>query len=162
MTVLAQANCTATCAPIAQTTGTSFPWAIRSSNLTYVGEIPFSYISESDRYLAFSDLLFPALTPGAATTHQALVRLEDVDPTANPTVLRQFADYLFSQHVPFSVAVIPEYTDPKGIYNGGTPQTVTLGPGPRRRVGAQVHAVQGRHDHRARLHPPVLQRRQPL
>ncbi len=36
VTVLAQANCTAGCAPIAQTTGTSFPWAIRSSNLTYV------------------------------------------------------------------------------------------------------------------------------
>ena len=130
VSVLAQANCTATCAPIAQTTGTSFPWAIRSSNLTYVGEIPFSYISESDRYLAFSDLLFAALMPGAATTHQGLVRLEDVDPTANPTVLRQFADYLFSQHVPFSVAVIPQYTDPKGIYNGGRPQTVTLAQAP--------------------------------
>jgi uncharacterized protein YdaL len=130
VSVLAQANCTATCAPIAQTTGTSFPWAIRSSNLTYVGEIPFSYISESDRYLAFSDLLFPALMPGAATTHQGLVRLEDVDPTANPTVLRQFADYLSSQHVPFSVAVIPQYTDPKGTYNGGRPQTVTLAQAP--------------------------------
>ena len=130
VTALAQANCTGNCAPIAQTTGTSFPWAIRSSNLTYVGEIPFSYISESDRYVAFSDLLFPALQPGAATTHQALVRLEDVDPTANPTVLRQFADYLSSQHVPFSVGVIPEYTDPNGYYNGGTPQTVTLAQAP--------------------------------
>ena len=95
-----------------------------------MGEIPFSYISESDRYLAFSDLLFPALMPGAATTHQGLVRLEDVDPTANPTVLRQFADYLFSQHVPFSVAVIPQYTDPKGTYNGGRPQMVTLAQAP--------------------------------
>jgi len=120
VTSLAQANCTdssgaaTACAPIAQTTGTSFPWAIRSSNLTYVGEVPFSYLSESDRYVAFSDLLFPALAPGAATTHQALVRLEDVDPTADPTVLRQFADYLSSQNVPFSVGVIPEYTDPNG------------------------------------------------
>ena len=142
--------------------GTSFPWAIRSSNLTYVGEIPFSYISESDRYVAFSDLLFPALEPGAATTHQGLVRLEDVDPTANPTVLRQFADYLSSQHVPFSVGVIPQYTDPNGSYNGGRPSDGHAGPGPCCRVGAEVHAVQGRHDHRARLHPPVLQRRQPL
>ena len=110
--------------------GTSFPWAIRSSNLTYVGDIPFSYISESDRYVAFSDLLFPALQPGSAATHQGLVRLEDVDPTANPTVLRQFADYLSSQHVPFSVGVIPQYTDPKGTYNGGRPQTVTLAQAP--------------------------------
>ena len=130
VTSLAQANCTASCAPIAQTTGTSFPWAIRSSNLTYAGEIPFSYISESDRYLVFSDLLFPALQPGAATTHQALVRLEDVDPTASPAALRQFADYLSSQHVPFTVGVIPQYTDPAGVNNGGQPQTVTLAQAP--------------------------------
>ena len=132
VTVLGTANCTdstgaaVACAPIAQATGTSFPWAIRSANLTYVGEVPFSYISETDRYVAFSDLLFPALAPTAAPSHRALVRLEDVDPTADPAALRQFADYLYSQHVPFSVGVIPEYTDPKGYYNGGKKQTITL------------------------------------
>lgn len=132
VTVLGTANCTdasgnpAACAPIAQSTGTSFPWAIRSANLTYVGEVPFSYISETDRYIVFSDLLFPALAPTATPSHLALVRLEDVDPTADPTALRQFADYLSSQHVPFSVGVIPEYTDPKGYYNGGKKQTITL------------------------------------
>ena len=136
VTVLGTANCTdasgnpAACAPIAQTTGTSFPWAIRSANLTYVGEVPFSYISETDRYVAFSDLLFPALAPTATPSHLALVRLEDVDPTADPTALRQFADYLSSQHVPFSVGVIPEYTDPNGYYNGGKKQTITLAQAP--------------------------------
>jgi uncharacterized protein YdaL len=49
-----------------------------------------------------------------------------VDPTADPATLRQFADYLYSQHVPFSVGVIPEYTDPNGYYNGGKKQTITL------------------------------------
>jgi uncharacterized protein YdaL len=136
VTALGQANCTGStgaavnCAPIAQTTGTSFPWAIRSANLTYVGEIPFSYMSETDRYVAFSDLLFAALAPTASPSHQALVRLEDVNPTSNPTVLRQFADWLSSQHVPFSVNVIPEYTDPNGFYNNGQPQTVTLAQAP--------------------------------
>jgi len=136
VTVLGTANCTdasgnpAACAPIAQTTGTSFPWAIRSANLTYVGEVPFSYISETDRYVVFSDLLFPALAPTATPSHLALVRLEDVDPTADPAALRQFADYLSSQHVPFSVGVIPEYTDPKGYYNGGKKQTITLAQAP--------------------------------
>jgi uncharacterized protein YdaL len=132
VTVLGAANCTGSagaavaCAPIAQATGTSFPWAIRSANLTYVGEVPFSYMSETDRYIAFSDLLFPALAPAAAPSHAALVRLEDVDPTADPATLRAFADYLYSQHVPFSVGVIPQYTDPNGYYNGGRPQTITL------------------------------------
>jgi uncharacterized protein YdaL len=131
VTVLAQANCTnggtpVNCAPIAQTTGTSFPWAIRSANLTYVGEVPFSYMSESDRYVAFSDLLFPALAPSATPSHLGLVRLEDVNPTTDPAILKQIADYLSSQNVPFSVNVIPLYTDPNGFYNGGTPRTVTL------------------------------------
>ncbi len=136
VTALAQANCTnsagapTNCASIAQTTGTSFPWAIRSANLTYVGEIPFSYMSETDRYVAFSDLLFPALAPSAQATHQALVRLEDVSPASDPTALMNIANYLSSQGVPFSVNVIPEYTDPNGYYNNGTPQTITLAQAP--------------------------------
>jgi uncharacterized protein YdaL len=136
VTVLASANCTnssgaaVNCAPIAQTTGTSFPWAIRSSTLTYVGEIPFSYMSETDRYVAFSDLLFAALAPSATPSHLALVRLEDVNPTSDPTALRQIANYLSSVHVPFSVNVIPEYTDPNGVLNNGVPQTITLAQAP--------------------------------
>ncbi len=130
--VLGQANCTSstgaatTCAPIAQSSGTSFPWAVQSSNLTYVGEDPFSYMTETDRYVAFSDLLFGALAPSAPASHLALVRLEDVSPGSDPTAIRQFADYLSSQGVPFSINVIPEYTDPKGAYNNGTPTTITL------------------------------------
>ena len=135
VTALAQANCTnsgapTNCATIAQTTGTSFPWAIRSANLTYVGEIPFSYMSETDRYVAFSDLLFPALAPSAQPSHRALVRLEDVSPASDPTALRNIANWLSGQHVPFSVNVIPEYTDPNGFYNNGTPQTITLAQAP--------------------------------
>lgn len=136
VTVLGSANCTdstgtaVACAPIAQTTGTSFPWAIRSGNLTYVGEIPFSYMSETDRYVAFSDLLFPALNPTATPSHLALVRLEDVNPTSDPTAINDITSYLSSQGVPFSINVIPEYTDPNGYYNNGTPQTETLAQAP--------------------------------
>jgi uncharacterized protein YdaL len=136
VTVLSQAVCTDStgaakdCDPIAQTTGSTLPWAIRSSNLTYIGEIPFSYATERDRYLAYSDLLFAALAPTATVSHHALVRLEDVNPTSDPTTLRQFADYLSQQNVPFAVAVIPEYTDPNGHDNDGVPQTVTLSQAP--------------------------------
>ncbi len=94
VTVLARANCTSgtgaavACAPIAQTTGTSLPWAIRSANLTYLGEIPFPYMSETDRYLVFADLLFAALAPTALPSKRAAVRLEDVSPTSDPATLR--------------------------------------------------------------------------
>jgi uncharacterized protein YdaL len=138
VSVLAGADCadasgnSTACASIAQTpTGaTSVPWAIRSGNLTYVGEIPFAYMTESDRYLAYADLLFNADAPNAPAKHQALVRLEDVDPTSDPAQIRAAADLLSSQNVPFSVGVIPTYTDPNGTYDNGTPQTVTLSQAP--------------------------------
>lgn len=132
VSVLAQANCTTAsgaqtdCASIAQTTGSSLPWAIRSANLTYIGEIPFTYISEHDRYLSFADLLYPALAPTATPEKKALVRLEDIGPNADPTVLRQFVDYFAAENVPFSIGVIPEYRDPLGTYNNGVAKTTTL------------------------------------
>lgn len=106
--------------------GSSFPWAVRSRQLTYIGENPFVYMVEADRGLAFEDMLFDALAPLTPERHRALVRLEDVAPNASPTRLRAIADYLFSQGVPFSFGVIPVYTDPTGALNGGVPQTQRL------------------------------------
>lgn len=124
--VLATANCASTCAQIAQTTGSSFPWAMSSGNLMYLGEIPFSYMSQTDRYVAFSDLLFRDLAPSATPSHLALVRLEDISPASSPSDLTAMAAYLKSQNVPFSMAVIPQYTDPNGYYNNGTPVSESL------------------------------------
>ena len=47
--------------------GEQVPWAVRGLNLFYIGEDPLSYISLSDRYLAFCDLLFEALAPSTPT-----------------------------------------------------------------------------------------------
>ena len=149
VTVLAQANCTdstgasAACNSIAQTSGTSFPWAISSGNLTYIGEIPLSYMTESDRYLAFSDILFNALEPSAPPVHQALVRLEDVSPGIDtPQQLKADADYLYSQHIPFSVGVIPEYLDPNGTYNNGTPVNENISQTSNATIKAFIAALQ--------------------
>lgn len=124
--VLAEANCPGSCAPIAQTTGSSFPWAVSSRNLTYVGEIPFSFMSLTDRYVAFASLLFAVLDPAATQSHLALVRLEDVSPHSDPVKLTQDVNYLKSAGVPFSVAVIPQYQDPNGYYTNGVPVLQTL------------------------------------
>ena len=106
--------------------GTTFPWAIRAANLTYIGEIPFSYVKETDRVLVYSDLLFDALAPSTPTRHRALVRLEDVSPKSDPAQLEQIAKDLHDRGVPFSVNVIPVYTDPNGYYNNGKPETIRL------------------------------------
>ncbi len=106
--------------------GSTFPWAVRSRNLTYIGENPFAYTSESDRYLAFCDLLFDALAPKTPERHRALVRIEDVTPTGDPKALMAIADYLSSEDIPFSVGVVPVHTDPNGAQYGGIPMTLGL------------------------------------
>src|SRR6185369_3869769 len=72
------------------------------------------------------DLLFDAIAPETVERHRALVRLEDIDPTADPASLRAIADYLSSKGVPFSFGVIPVYTDPNGYYNGGVAEHIRL------------------------------------
>jgi uncharacterized protein YdaL len=94
--------------------GSTFPWAVRSRNLTYVGEMPFRYTSESDRVLIFADLLFDALAPQTPERHRALIRLEDIDPLSHrhPGQLRAAAEYLHSKGIPFGFGVVPYYRDP--------------------------------------------------
>jgi uncharacterized protein YdaL len=106
--------------------GEAFPWAVRARNLTYVGEIPFPYTSETDRVLVLSDLLFDVLAPGTRERHRALVRLEDVSPVSDPEELRAAADYLHGQGVPFGFGVSPRYRDPKGVGDTGEPIDLLL------------------------------------
>ena len=106
--------------------GTTFPWAVRSRNLTYIGEIPYTYFRESDRMMVFEDLLFDALAPGTAERHRALVRLEDINPDSDPAELRRVADYLASKKVPFGFGVSPRYLDPLGAEHNGSNTTIRL------------------------------------
>lgn len=103
------------------TSSVAIPWATRSAGLTYIGEIPFAYTSETDRVLAYSDILFDALAPTTASRHRAIVRLEDISPNSDPTQVKAIADWLYSQHIPFGFGVIPEYKDPLGYYTNGRP-----------------------------------------
>ncbi|KJF16530.1 DUF2334 domain-containing protein [Acidithrix ferrooxidans] len=132
VTVLGTANCTTTagvaipCASQARVNGaTSFPWAISSANLTYVGENPLSYMTETDRYLALADLV-QGLTAPAVTGHTALVRLEDISVSDSNRQLLAAARYLHSQHISFGINLIPHWLDPLGTYSNGVPTNIPL------------------------------------
>ena len=109
----------------------TFGWAVRSSNLTYIGEIPFAFVSESDRIIVLEDLLFDALAPATTERHRALLRLEDISPDSEPSELRAMADLLQAENIAYGINVIPVYTDPNGTYNNGVPETVTLAQRPQ-------------------------------
>jgi uncharacterized protein YdaL len=107
-------------------TGETVPYVVRSGNFWYVADLPFSFIGPRDRYLVLSDLLHDMLGIQHATSHKAMVRLEDVGAMVSVQAMKTLTDYLKSKAVPFSIAVIPHYVDALGLYNGNVPQDVPL------------------------------------
>lgn len=107
-------------------TGEIVPYLMRSGNFWYVADMPFSYIGPRDRYLVIADLLHDILAINHAERHDGLVRLEDVGALVDVQDMKTLTDYLFTRSIPFSIAVIPHYTDPLGKYNNGIPQTIPL------------------------------------
>ncbi|WP_158600641.1 DUF2334 domain-containing protein [Tessaracoccus antarcticus] len=148
---------------LARTTGSrTHPWAIRSANLTYIGENPLTYVDETDRYLAFADLFYDLLAPDTAPVRQAALRLEDVDAAASPEDLYAITDFLHERGVPFQVAVIPIRLSRTP---GGDPDSwVGLSLGDRPDVVKALRYMQqhGGDAHPARDHTSVRNARQPV
>jgi uncharacterized protein YdaL len=92
--------------------------------------MPYAYIAENDRYVAFAGLLQDTFTPTVALRRRAFVRIEDVGPDADPVALTAIADYLAAQNVPFSVAVYSYFRNPRGIDNGGVAEQYRLSAAP--------------------------------
>lgn len=92
------------------------PYVTRGGNFWFVGDIPFSYMSEEDRYLVFADLLHDMLGIDHNESHKAIMRLEDVNAETNPSDLIAITEYMQSQNIPFNVATIPQYENPLGEY----------------------------------------------
>ena len=107
-------------------TGEIAPYVTRSGNFWYVADLPLSYIGPRDRYLVLADLLHDMLGVTTPEKHQALVRLEDVGAMVSVSAMKSLTDYLYGKHIPFSIATIPHYMDPLGIYNGNVPQSIPM------------------------------------
>ncbi len=102
------------------------PYITRAANFWYVADMPFSFIGPRDRYLVFSDILHDILDIQHTENHRAMVRLEDVSANVSPVAMKQLSDYLSAKHIPFSIAVIPFYKDPLGVYNNGVAKEISL------------------------------------
>ena len=111
---------------------TTAPYILKAGNLFVVGDNPiasvqYSYVNGHDRTLAFCDVLHDVVGSGITTNnHRAVVRIEDVGATADPAKLREIADILSTENVPFVVSTIPFYRDPLGYWNGGVPYEMTM------------------------------------
>ncbi len=88
------------------------PYAIHSDNLYLFGDSPFAYMGPTDRYLFFAEKLHDILHQEHDEFHAALIRIEDVHPLEDPNSIRNISDLLYSEGVPFLIAVVPFYVDP--------------------------------------------------
>jgi uncharacterized protein YdaL len=104
----------------------NIPYITKASNLWFVADCPFIYVSMTDRYLAFCDVLHDILNIQHNEQHNAIIRIEDISSVNDPVKLRQIADYLSSENVPFAISVIPVYKDPLGTYNDGIAEDIPL------------------------------------
>jgi len=107
-------------------TSETAPYIVRAGNFWYVADLPFSYIGPRDRYLVLTDLLHDMLGVDHATSHKAMVRLEDVGAMVSVSAMKSLTNYLYQRRIPFSIATIPYYADPLGTYNGGVPMFVPM------------------------------------
>lgn len=99
-------------------TGLKIPYIVHSDNFWYISDIPFVYTSENDRYLAFADVLHDILKVKVKPQKRALIRLEDIHPHYDINLLKTFSDYLYKEHIPFAISLIPYYKDPQQHYPG--------------------------------------------
>jgi uncharacterized protein YdaL len=91
----------------------STPYIMRSGNFWYVADTPFALVDERDRYFLFADMLHDMLGEDHPESHRAIVRIEDVHPLEDPDRLRDIADLLAEEKVPFLIALVPYYINPE-------------------------------------------------
>jgi uncharacterized protein YdaL len=99
------------------TNGKRVPYVLRNNNRWYIGDSPFSFATEEDRYLIFADLLFDILDepPRHTGKRPAVFRIEDVHSEIPLWQLYTLTDLLDRKQVPFAMSVIPIFSDPHGI-----------------------------------------------
>lgn len=108
-------------------TGESIPYAVQSGNLWAVGDIPFTFIHERDRYLMFTDMIHDMIGIDHPQTRRAMMRLEDVHPNVLHTDIRTVTNVMKEgRQRPWNIAIVPYYRDPLGYYNYGTPTEFTI------------------------------------
>jgi len=101
------------------------PYLLRNGNHWYFADSPFYFTTEDDRYLILADILFDVLEEKPIRedhVRPAVFRLEDIHPKVQLWYLYKMTDLLHKHKVPFSMTVVPIFTDPLGIIEDSVEQ----------------------------------------
>ncbi len=83
----------------------SYPYILNFNNFHYIG----SFETEGPLYYIFSDYLYDLFNINASHSGKIFVRIEDVHPFRDCSKLKKIADYLYSENIPFMIALIPSF-----------------------------------------------------
>ncbi len=100
------------------TTAQKIPYIIENNNHWYVADLPFTFMTEEDRYLIFSDLLFDILDekPLYPEHAPAFVRFEDLHPLISTFQLGKILEVTRKLQIPYGLSLIPIFQDPLGAF----------------------------------------------
>ncbi|MCF6236641.1 MAG: DUF2334 domain-containing protein [Gammaproteobacteria bacterium] len=121
------------------------PYITNSANFWYVADIPLSFIGPRDRYLVFSDMLHDILEIPHEENRRAMVRFEDISAKTSSVALNQLSDYLSAKQIPFTMAVVPIYRDPLGVFNNGVAEEIPISEAPNLLDSLQYATARGGH-----------------
>lgn len=93
------------------------PLIVNWKNYWYMSGLDTSGI----KYLVFSDVLHEIFGETHNEVRKVYLRIEDVSVLRSPKRLKEIADYLYSEKVPFIIALIPAYINP----NNATEVSIT-------------------------------------
>ena len=90
--------------------------AISGGSIWYVADSPLSFVHYEDRYLILTDLMWDFLEVAPPEgPPKAMVRIEDVNPSLDLAGLNWAMGYMASENVPFSLALVPYFSDLLGV-----------------------------------------------
>ncbi len=89
-----------------------FPYIVNEKNLWHISRID----DNSVIFYIFSDILNYIFKVDKFKEGKVFIRIEDVHPLRDINKLKAIADYLYSEDVPFMIALIPTFVDTKTGY----------------------------------------------
>lgn len=100
------------------TTTQKIPYILENRNHWYIADLPFTFMTEEDRYLIFSDLLFDILDekPLYPDNPPAFVRFEDLHPVIDVTQMNKILEVTKKAQIPYGLSLIPIFHDPLGAF----------------------------------------------
>ncbi len=111
ITVTHRASCIVLAA--AEGEGQALPYAVRSGRFWYFADVPLMELSETGSHVALSDQLHEILGQPHPARRTALICITGVSAQTDLGGLRALVRYLQGEKLPYAIAVIPLFRDPR-------------------------------------------------